>query len=140
MLKAVYNHTGGPVVVDSVGHSIGGREWGVVETTTDEVKRATDAGFLLEVEKPKGDQSSLNPDAREVFERLAEYEKAAKALGNANKDDLVELAVGEGLSIDPENPPHKDDLVSALAIHGVEAPPKGKSGSKGGTKSDGEEA
>lgn len=116
--EVVYNTTDAPVIADDEGRVIGGGEWGAVDTTADTVKRALDRGDLVTVEV--NDQS--HADARAARDRAEELTSRSSKLGNLGKDALVEMATDAGLEIDPDDPPHKPDLVSMLAARDVEIP------------------
>ena len=53
MFITVFNSSDRPVTIDSEGRELGGRDWGVVSTTTDQTKDALrDGGAFIKVDLP----------------------------------------------------------------------------------------
>lgn len=124
MFKTAYNPTDSPVVIDDLGHSIGGREWGAVETTDDATKAAIDGGLLVLVDEP-GRGASVNDRAAGAFARTAEIGERSKAFAGLDRDALFELAVEhEVVADDAERTPTKGELVTLLVFSDVEPPAK----------------
>lgn len=110
MYVTAYNPTDGPVVVTDQGHTIGGRSWGTLDTTSDAGRRALELGDVLEVEA----ESSDNADVSAALERTKAVSERAELAGNADKGKLLEAARNAGLVGDDEEP-HKPELVAMLA-------------------------
>ena len=88
MFRTAYNTTDAPVVVDSEGRSIGGGEWGTVETTEDAVKAALEAGSLEIIAGELDDGPGQNPDAlkaQEETQRLADEAAKPKTKGKGKQ-------------------------------------------------------
>lgn len=66
--QTVFNRLDTPVVIDTEGRSIGGGEWGTVNTEEEAVKRALEAEWLTEVEE-REDTDNIDPRAAEAFEQ-----------------------------------------------------------------------
>ena len=71
VVKTAFNPNDTPVVVDADGHTVGGHEWGTVETTEVVVSDALDAGRLVLVDVDAG-ASDLAPQALEAARRTVE--------------------------------------------------------------------
>lgn len=74
MFRPAHNATDSPVLIDDRGRQLGGREWGPVDTTLDEV-RAAEARRTLVVFDP----AKIGPDAIDAARDAA---KAADALND----------------------------------------------------------
>lgn len=94
--KTAYNPSDDPLVVDTEGRVIGGREWGTYDTTDEVAKSLLASGALVPVERPEGNVD-LNPDAVAAFDRTAEIEARADEVRSLDKDTLLEAAQDAGL-------------------------------------------
>ncbi len=134
MLKLAYNTTDAPVTVDSAGFQIGGRAWGVVNTTDVRAKAEFAAEVLVLVDEAKA-RASDRPEvvvAVADLDRRRELEEAAQS---ASKDELVEALPDEtvaDLEVGGDGKPAKDDLVDAAVASGHV--PEAKGGSKAAAK------
>jgi hypothetical protein len=73
-----YNTTDRPVLLDAEGRSLGGGEFGAVDTTSDEVKAAVDRGDLQLLRNLK-DDGELEAVAAAALAEVNELEAARKA-------------------------------------------------------------
>lgn len=73
MFRPAHNRTDRPVLIDAEGRQLGGREWGAVDDSADEVIAAVDAGELVLYDKPF--EADANPDAVAAEKAAAELEK-----------------------------------------------------------------
>lgn len=121
MYATAWNPGVSPVVVDDEGRTIGGSEWGTVETTSDAVKTLLAVEALMLVDEPKSG-ADVNPALSDALARTAERKAAADALRGEEKPDLVALAEEHAPSLADA---HKGDIVDGLAARGV-APEENK--------------
>jgi hypothetical protein len=116
--KLAYNPTDGPVVIDTAGRMIGGREWGAADTTDEFAKTATEQGRLV-LPDPPGKGSSA--DALHEHRRAQALSERQESFIAADKPKLQQLAADAGL-IGPDADPSKAELVSLLVHSGVDTP------------------
>lgn len=99
MFVAAHNPTDQAVVVDDAGRTLGGGEWGVVDTTADQVKTAVDAARLTLAPDLKAD-SGNTADANDAARTAETAEKRRRQLDALDADAVHALAdqagVGEG--------------------------------------------
>lgn len=120
--KTAYNPSDDPLVVDTEGRVIGGREWGTYDTTDEVAKGLVADGRLLPVDKPEHDD--LNENAVAAFERTENIENRVEQVSSLDKDTLHETAVDAGLVGEDENV-GVADLREAVAENvAVEVPKK----------------
>lgn len=110
-----YNPTDSPVVIDTAGRVLGGREWGPVDTTDAAAKEAFDAERLLQPEAPAKGSSGPAADATKA---AAELTKRAESFGTADKEQLLATARAAGL-LGADDTPHKPELVALLTRSAV---------------------
>ena len=91
MYVAAYNAGDTPVVIDRDGRTLGGREWGPVLTTEEEVRQAFDSDRLVKV--GADDLDNANPEARSAIEAAAALEETRK---NAEPADVATAAADAG--------------------------------------------
>lgn len=116
--RTIFNTSDHPVVVDELGHVVGGHEWGTVETTDEVAKPLLDSGTLIEAEA--GDPSNdLDPRAVAAQERTEQTDQRATQASNASKEALENLARKNGLITGDESP-SKGYLIAVLASSQVD--------------------
>jgi hypothetical protein len=128
-LQLAFNTTDSPVLVDSAGHTIGGHEWGVIDSTDELGSKAS--GLIPADEDALAGTS--NPSAKAALEQLQERRDREEAARKLDKDQLVEAVPDEVLERLPEGgdgKPAKDDLVDALVDSGEDIPQASKSTAK----------
>lgn len=69
MFRPAFNRTDRPLLIDAAGHQLGGREWGAVDDSTDEVQAAIARRELRVYETIAEDASD---DAKAAAARAAE--------------------------------------------------------------------
>jgi hypothetical protein len=111
--RPAYNVLDRPVVVDDEGRTLGGGEWGVVESTSDAGRGALARGDVVLVDDDL-DTEGTNRDALAAVEQARTLRERAEQFGALDKDRLEEFARDEGLLEDDERG-RKRDLVTALA-------------------------
>jgi len=113
--RSVYNTSDQPVTVDAQGHTIGGREWGTVQTTEDRADRLIGNRTLVFVADPP---AGVRIDSRltDVIERTKNFHERDSKVNAADKEVLVDLAIECGLLDESarEEPPHKADVVKLI--------------------------
>lgn len=121
MILTGYNPTDAPVVVDALGHMIGGGEWGTYDSTADEVKAAIEAGTLVHVDVDIDAVDNPSAAAQAAFKRtkkIKEREDKVKPDKDDDKKpkkaDLHEAAADAGL-IAPTDDVSVSDLRTAVA-------------------------
>lgn len=119
MHKTAFNTTDGPLVIDDAGHTIGGGEWGTVQTTDPLVQAAVDADLLVVADIPDGDD--VDPNARAAADRTAEVHDRSESLGALEPAELQKLAGKSGVESEGLT---KAKLVSALERSDVDIPSK----------------
>lgn len=112
MYVTAYNSSKDPVVVDASGHTLGGEEWGTVDSTSDEVKAAADSGKLHLFPNGLGDSAGQAKEALEAAARTDLLTDRAKQWSGASKEALVLIATDAGFK--GADSAHKDDLVEFL--------------------------
>ena len=123
-LKIAYNNTDAPVLVDEWGYTIGGRSWGVVETTQERYQAEVAAGRIADADADAL-AASENPDALAALEALQHRSEAVTAARALSKDELVAALPPEVVADLPEGGdglPSKDDLVAAAVDNDAELP------------------
>jgi hypothetical protein len=108
-----YNTTDRPIVVDAEGRSIGGGEFGTVDTTADEAKMAAEAGDLF-IYPELTEGPGQNPAATDAIRNTETVRARAIRLGELEKEDLQELGGQAGMA--DANDARKRDLVTGLAF------------------------
>lgn len=122
MYRTAWNPADVPVVVDAEGRTIGGGEYGTVDTTDSAAKALLDAESLLLVSDPPSD-ADINPALRAALAATEARQVAAVALRGQDKADLVTLAEEHAPDLADADKP---DLVDGLAARGVVAPENDK--------------
>jgi hypothetical protein len=105
-----YNPSDAPVQVDLRGRTIGGGEWGPVQSTAD----ALADGRLVKVDLPRKSEGT-DPDARAAAARVDELNDRQSHFNGMDVDELLALVRGTG-AIGPDATRTKADLVD-LAVH-----------------------
>lgn len=116
MLKIAYNTTDQSVLVDELGFTIGGRSWGVVDTTDPLGKAELDSGRIFLADEATLRGATDNPAAQAAVAALDERVARLEAAQGADKDDLIEALppeTVESLDVGGDGKPTKDDLVDA---------------------------
>jgi len=135
-LQLAYNTTDAPVTVDSAGFQIGGRSWGVVDTTDDRGKAEIGVSLRLVDEDKARAAASEREDVATAVADLDRRRDLADAARSASKDELVEALPAEvvdRLEVGGDGQPSKDDLVDAAVATG-EVPESTGSGRKAAKK------
>ena len=114
-----YNPTDGPVVTDTAGRMLGGREWGPVDASDDAVKEQFAAGRLVQVDAPGKQADPAAVAAAKEAERLTA--RANELHANGSKPALTEAARDAGL-IGDEETPTVSELVALLVRTDVPIP------------------
>lgn len=109
-----YNTGDSPVLIDNVGRTLGGGEWGTVDTTADAVKLAVSANRLRLFTGGFPEGVQLAPQAAEAHATTDEVGRRADALGGLDRDSLAAIASDAGL-IGRGEVPYKADLLALLA-------------------------
>jgi len=124
MLKLAYNSTN-TVISDSQGYSIGGYDWGTVDTTDDVSSGELSAGRLILADEDAA-KASGNMRAQDAVAHLEERRQRETAARKADKQALAEALPPETVDTLEEGHdglPSKDDLVDAVvADPNVEIP------------------
>jgi hypothetical protein len=132
-LQLAYNTTDAPVTVDSAGFQIGGRSWGVVDSTDDRGKaELAEGGALRRVDEDKA-RASETPAVKVAVADLDRRRELAEAAKAASKEDLVEALPAEvvdGLDTGGDGLPAKADLEDAAIASGEVVEPAPKSSAK----------
>lgn len=116
MLKLVYNTTPGPLLVDDSGFVIGGRSWGVVDTTDPIGSAELDADRLVFADEDAAADSE-HPEVIAALAALAERRARREAASAADKSALIDALPAEvvnGLPVGGDDLPAKADLVEAV--------------------------
>lgn len=113
MYQTAYNATDGPLVADDFGRTIGGYEFGTVQTTSDDVATAISEGRIHVFASGFPAGQPINPGAAEADTRTKIYNERATALHAASKADVLDLARSGGL-VEVEDEPHKNDVIGVL--------------------------
>lgn len=114
MFRPAFNPTASPVLVDGAGRSIGGGEWGAVDTTEPRVREALNGG-RLDLGPAVDSDAKLSGDADAAYQRAVVLEDRRQTLSGATVAQLRDFA-GEDLDdqVDVDDA-RKGELVSALA-------------------------
>lgn len=126
MYKTVFNPSDSPVTVSASGRTVGGHDWGTVQTTEQEARSAIDNGYLLvqdELEQQEG--ASYNPSAVEAHKRTADYADRHEKASNLDNEALYNLAVQHRLTPEVEtvsDRPNKTELVTLVVESSTEIP------------------
>lgn len=125
-LQLAYNTTGGVVLVDELGHSIGGRDWGVVDTTDAIGKEELATGRLVLVDED-GAAASDRAEVKAALASLAARRQRTEEARGLDKTELMAQLPEEVVSTLPlggDGLPAKDDLVAAAAAEADSQPAK----------------
>lgn len=128
MYATAKNTSAAPLVIDEDGRTIGGGEWGTVDTTSTTVRAAVDAGsIVVRRDLDSGDvPDDADPALRAAVETTATIRGRAETFAALDRDTLEELALDAGLLAgepDPTRPPPaKTALVATLARSTVDTP------------------
>lgn len=134
MYKTAFNPGDSPVVVDGEGRTIGGGEWGTVQTTEDSASAALDSGALVIVEVDDAESGDLNPEAREVLKSSVASNGRHTELQGLDVEDLRKAAAKAGL-IKPQDKSTKTELLAMLVRRpDVQVGPAKKPAAKSGEK------
>ena len=131
MLKLAYNTTDS-AVVDEQGYSVGGQQWGVVDTTDPITQADFDAGRLIEVDEDQAGKSD-RPEVVEAVEALKHRRDKVKKAKAKDKDVLIDALdpeVVDGLPVGASGEPSKDDLVDAVVATDADLPAKSAKSAK----------
>jgi len=120
MYRLAFNPTAGPVVSDDDGRTIAGGEWGAVDTTSDAVKSAVDAGRLMLQDAPEG--SDIDVGARLAVEQVDRFTTTREALDPLDREALTALA-RDTLGDDADLPTTKSELLARMVPLGITPPP-----------------
>lgn len=133
LYKTAYNTSDQAIVVDDLGHVLGGGDWGAVDVTCASVKAAIDADLLLLVNVDKLPEGSLVRG--EVWDAMASADarnERLEAARSADKADLqtalFEQAPDEIASLSEK--PTKAELAEAVAGTDIDVPDAPKSSGK----------
>jgi hypothetical protein len=113
MLQLAYNTTDAPVLADDLGHVIGGRDWGTVDSTDAASKLALGTDSLVLVDEDSIGKDA-NPAAVAAVERLTERRKRHDAATATQKDKLAEALEDAGVDVD-------DDATKAELVEAAES-------------------
>lgn len=116
MLKLAYNTTDS-AVVDEQGYTIGGRSWGVADSTDALTQADYDAGRLINVDEDAA-RGATHPDVRDAVAALDARRERVEAVQALDKAELLEVAdpdVVATLEVGKDGTPAKADLVEAVA-------------------------
>lgn len=119
-LKLAYNTTDSAVLVDEQGYTIGGRGWGVVDSTDPIAQTEFDARRLVDADEDAL-AASDNPDARAAVDALRVRRERLEAARALSKDELADQLDPEQLArmeTGGDGLPAKSDLVEAVAASG----------------------
>lgn len=136
MYRLGFNPTSGPVVIDAEGRTLGGGEWGPVDSTANAVRAAVDAGALVLQDAPAEDAQTA-PAASTAAAAVVEAEDRRARLGDLDREVLGELARNTGVIDAGEDTPTKAELVAMLtprtnvAIPAPPAPARGRKSQEG---------
>lgn len=115
-LKLAYNTTETPALVDAAGYQIGGRDWGVVDSTDDLARDGYAAGILVDADEDAL-AASDNPLALAAVAALTtrrDREAAAHELSKAELVAALPPDVVGSLEVGGDGLPPKSDLVDAV--------------------------
>lgn len=116
-LKLAFNTTDTPVLVDAQGYTIGGRSWGVVDSTDEQAQAEYAAGRLIDADEDAL-AGSGNADALAAVDALQVRRDRLEAARALDKDELVAALPPEhveSMEVGGDGLPAKDDLVEAVA-------------------------
>lgn len=111
-IATAFNSTDSPIEIDAEGRTIGGGEWGTVDTTSDLVKTAAETGGL-EIYRDLDEGPGQNPDAIEAIRTTRSTQERLEQAQALDRDALDEAATKARLN--PENMT-KAELAYALAM------------------------
>lgn len=118
--RTMFNPGDSPVVIDaSSGATLGGGEWGPVNTLAEGVDDALAAGRLVVIDEPDLDADNLAPEARSAIERTAELRERADVLDDLTKPELVEIAEARDVLEEGEEVPLRAELEEELVTSDV---------------------
>lgn len=124
MLKLAYNTTDSAIVVDEAGYSIGGHEWGPVNTTDPIGSVELREGRLVVVDE-KAAAKSENVAASGAVKSLEHRRDREARARKMDKDELAEAVapeVLETMEAGSDGLPSKDDLVDAVVADPLAVP------------------
>lgn len=121
MYRPAFNRTDRPVLIDAAGRQLGGREFGAVDTTSDEVKRAVANDELRVYTADFGDDA--HPDAVEAAGRATLLEARRSELAGADVDRLRAGAVKAEVAPDEAAAGEMSKAELVLALTHVDAEP-----------------
>jgi hypothetical protein len=118
VVNLAYNTTNSPVMVDCSGFTIGGGEWGVVDTLDDCGKEALAAGDLVlaDEEQVRANRGG-DPFVGSVLAALEQRRALEEQVSGLSKDDLLATADPDtvaALPVGGDGKPSKADLVDAV--------------------------
>jgi hypothetical protein len=119
MWKLVFNPGDTPLVVDENGRSLGGGEWGSVDSLDPAVKSHLDEDRLLVVDIPDDalDQGHVNPAAYDAAKHVKEANERREQLKGVDKQKLLDFARDRQIVAEHDDDPTKSKLVKHLAEH-----------------------
>lgn len=120
-----YNPSDQPVIVDGSGRTLGGSEWGPVESTSELAHAAIGRNDLVWSEPP--DPKFADPRALVAATETQRLSARQAAFTAADKDTLLQTARSADLVSEDETP-LKADLVELLTRSDVDLPTAKKSG------------
>lgn len=118
MYRTAFNSGSTPLTVSVDGRSIGGSDWGTVETTDAVARELLASGALVLVDQGEGEQT---PAAAAAFARTEAWTARREQAGALDKDVLIETLrenapdVLAALPRGADDTPSKDDLAAAVA-------------------------
>lgn len=116
-----YNPTDRPVIIDSAGRSLGGGEFGAVDTSDPLAKTALAADELV---RPDDPGKGANPAAVQAHRRAQALTDRQTAFAALDKPRLLEISTDAAL-VEDGSDPSKTELVTALVHSGVDTPTAG---------------
>ena len=121
MYRTAFNPTDSPQPSSDNGKTIGGGEWGTVDTTDASVQASIDSGALLYVEVPDDLNDGVNrvPAATDVLVESARLEERRAEAGELSKEELVVIAIENGLLGKNDEAPNRAELEAQLIASDV---------------------
>lgn len=98
MYRPATNVTNGPVLIDDRGRQLGGREWGPVDTTAEEVRSAVERGELVLVDPLLITKDTIR-EAQAARDAAAELQSRHEALTALDADTTRDLAESAGIPL-----------------------------------------
>lgn len=109
MYKMAFNTTNSSIVIDTDGRSLGGGDWGAIDTVDDAAKPTIESGDVVTFDGKLG--KDADPRAVEASEQTALYTKRAAALRDLDDGVLDDLVGAAGYNADT----NKTERVAFLA-------------------------